>query len=144
MSAKEKHYRHEMLLLLDEFPALGRVPVFEKALGYIAGYGLRTLIIAQDRSQIIAHYGKNETIIPNCHIRVCFAPNELETAKWISDMTGVATVLAANAQISGKRAKTSIPLSNRDRGTNALGACAHPAGQGEVGGVGAALCTGLR
>lgn len=108
MSAKEKHYRHEMLLLLDEFPALGRVPVFEKALGYIAGYGLRTLIIAQDRSQIIAHYGKNETIIPNCHIRVCFAPNELETAKWISDMTGVATVLAANAQISGKRASAML------------------------------------
>jgi type IV secretion system protein VirD4 len=103
MSATEKQYRHEMLVLLDEFPALGRVPVFERALGYIAGYGLRTLIIAQDRSQIVAHYGKNETIIPNCHIRVCFAPNELETAKWISDMTGVATILKENANVSGKR-----------------------------------------
>ncbi len=104
MSAKEKHYRHELLLLLDEFPALGRVPVFEKALGYIAGYGLRTLIIAQDRSQIVTHYGKNETIIPNCHLRICFAPNELETAKWISEMTGVSTIIKESANISGKRA----------------------------------------
>lgn len=33
-------YKHRLLLLLDEFPALGRLDFFESALAFIAGYGL--------------------------------------------------------------------------------------------------------
>jgi type IV secretion system protein VirD4 len=33
-------YKHRLLLLLDEFPSLGRLDLFEKALGFIGGYGL--------------------------------------------------------------------------------------------------------
>jgi type IV secretion system protein VirD4 len=31
--------RHRLLLMLDEFPALGRLDFFESALAFMAGYG---------------------------------------------------------------------------------------------------------
>ena len=34
-------YRHRLLLLLDEFPSLGRLEFFQTALAFIAGYGLK-------------------------------------------------------------------------------------------------------
>ena len=33
--------RHQLLLMLDEFPALGRLDFFETALAFMAGYGVR-------------------------------------------------------------------------------------------------------
>jgi type IV secretion system protein VirD4 len=82
--------------------------IFEKALGYIAGYGMRALIITQDRSQLLAHYGKDESITANCHIRVAFAPNEPSTAKWISEILGRQTVVKESFQTSGKRSSISL------------------------------------
>jgi len=37
---ESKRRRHRLLLILDEFPALGRLDFFESALAFIAGYGL--------------------------------------------------------------------------------------------------------
>jgi type IV secretion system protein VirD4 len=34
-------YKHRLLLLLDEFPSLGKMDLFERALGFIGGYGLK-------------------------------------------------------------------------------------------------------
>src|SRR6202034_2391462 len=39
--------RHRLLLMLDEFPALGRLDFFESALAFMAGYGLKSFLIAQ-------------------------------------------------------------------------------------------------
>ncbi|TGV74456.1 conjugal transfer protein TraG, partial [Mesorhizobium sp. M00.F.Ca.ET.158.01.1.1] len=39
--------RHRLLLMLDEFPALGRLDFFESALAFMAGYGLKAFLIAQ-------------------------------------------------------------------------------------------------
>uniref|UniRef100_UPI0038F672F4 type IV secretory system conjugative DNA transfer family protein n=1 Tax=Streptomyces niveiscabiei TaxID=164115 RepID=UPI0038F672F4 len=33
--------RYRLLLMLDEFPALGRLDFFESALAFMAGYGLK-------------------------------------------------------------------------------------------------------
>ena len=43
--------KHQVLLVLDEFPALGHVAVLAKGVGYLAGYNLRFLTIAQSISQ---------------------------------------------------------------------------------------------
>src|ERR1700730_912467 len=40
-----KNRRHRVLLMLDEFPALGRLDFFESALAFIAGYGLKAFLI---------------------------------------------------------------------------------------------------
>ena len=38
--------KHPLLLLLDEFPALGRLDFFESALAFIAGYGIKAFLMA--------------------------------------------------------------------------------------------------
>lgn len=91
-------YKHKLLLLLDEFPALGRISELEKALGYIAGYGLRAFIIIQGLNQLFAPhmYGRNTSIIDNCHIRVFHTPNDAETPEYVSKMMGKKTITVRN------------------------------------------------
>ena len=86
------HYRHPLLLLLDEFPALGRLPFFSESIAYLAGYGIRCLLVTQDLSQHQGVYGKSESIVSNCSVRIAYTPNKPETAELLSLMTGQMTV----------------------------------------------------
>jgi type IV secretion system protein VirD4 len=95
--------RHKLLLMLDEFPALGRLDFFESALAYMAGYGLRAFLIAQSLNQIDRAYGPDHSILDNCHVRVAFATNDERTAKRISDALGTATELRAQSNYAGHR-----------------------------------------
>jgi type IV secretion system protein VirD4 len=61
-------YKHRLLLLLDEFPSLGKMDLFERALGFIGGYGIKGFIIAQGLPQLFKSYGKDESIRVGCHI----------------------------------------------------------------------------
>jgi type IV secretion system protein VirD4 len=99
-----KHYRHRLLLMLDEFTSLGKLDIFQEALAYMAGYGLKTFIIVQDIAQLQSHeaYGKDESITSNCHIRVAYAPNKYETARALSDMTGKTTLIQRKRSRSAK------------------------------------------
>ena len=101
--ASKSRYPHRLLLLLDEFPSLGKLDIFQEALAFIAGYGLKAVLIVQDVSQLFAAYGKDESIISNCHIRVAYAPNKIETAELLSKMAGQATVSHTQRQYSGNR-----------------------------------------
>jgi type IV secretion system protein VirD4 len=103
------NYVHPLLLMLDEFPTLGRLEVFAEALSLIAGYGLRACLIAQDLSQIHAAYGHDESITSNCNTRVAFAPNRIETARWISAMAGNTTVRHSHRTLSNGGASISEP-----------------------------------
>jgi type IV secretion system protein VirD4 len=95
--------RHKLLLMLDEFPALGRLDFFESALAFMAGYGLKSFLIAQSLNQIEKAYGPNNSILDNCHVRVCFATNDERTAKRVSDALGTATELRAMKNYAGHR-----------------------------------------
>ena len=83
--------RHHLLMMLDEFPALGRLDFFETSLAVMAGYGIRAFLIAQSLNQIEKAYGEHNSILDNCHVRVAFATNDERTAKRISDALGTAT-----------------------------------------------------
>ena len=61
-----KTRRQRVLLMLDEFPALGRLDFFEFALAFMAGYGLKSFLIAQSLNQIEKAYGQNNSILDNC------------------------------------------------------------------------------
>jgi type IV secretion system protein VirD4 len=91
------------LLMLDEFPALGRLDFFESALAFMAGYGLKSFLIAQSLNQIEKAYGQNNSILDNCHVRVSFATNDERTAKRVSDALGMATELRAMKNYAGSR-----------------------------------------
>jgi type IV secretion system protein VirD4 len=95
--------RRRLLLLLDEFPALGRLDFFETSLAFMAGYGVRAFLVAQSLHQIDRAYGHNHAILDNCHVRVAFAPNDERTAKRLSDALGTTTELRAQKNLSGKR-----------------------------------------
>ncbi|MBL8387852.1 MAG: conjugal transfer protein TraG [Hydrogenophaga sp.] len=95
--------RHKLLLMLDEFPALGRLDFFETALAFMAGYGIRSFLIAQSLNQIDKAYGQNHSILDNCHVRVTFATNDERTAKRISETLGTATELRAQRNYAGHR-----------------------------------------
>ncbi len=95
--------RHRLLLMLDEFPALGRLDFFESALAFMAGYGLKSFLIAQSLNQIEKAYGPNNSILDNCHVRVSFATNDERTAKRVSDALGTATEMKAMKNYAGHR-----------------------------------------
>ncbi|MCA7118138.1 MAG: type IV secretory system conjugative DNA transfer family protein, partial [Acidibrevibacterium sp.] len=101
LNAKGK--RHRLLLMLDEFPALGRLDFFESALAFMAGYGLKAFLIAQSLNQIEKAYGQNNSILDNCHVRVSFASNDERTAKRVSDALGTATEMRAMKNYAGHR-----------------------------------------
>ena len=98
-----RKHRHRLLLMLDEFPALGRLDFFESALAFMAGYGLKSFLIAQSLNQIEKAYGPNNSILDNCHVRVCFATNDERTARRVSDALGMATELRAMKNYAGHR-----------------------------------------
>ena len=95
--------RHRLLLMLDEFPALGRLDFFESQLAFMAGYGLKAFLIAQSLNQIEKAYGQNNAILDNCHVRVAFATNDERTAKRVSDALGTATEMRAMKNYAGHR-----------------------------------------
>jgi type IV secretion system protein VirD4 len=100
---ENKQRRHRLLLMLDEFPALGRLDFFESALAFMAGYGLKSFLIAQSLNQIEKAYGQNNSILDNCHVRVSFATNDERTAKRVSDALGMATEIRAMKNYAGSR-----------------------------------------
>ena len=98
-----KRRKHQLLMMLDEFPALGRLDFFETALAFMAGYGIRAYLIAQSLNQISKAYGENNAILDNCHVRIAFSSNDERTAKRISDALGTATELRAQRNYAGHR-----------------------------------------
>jgi type IV secretion system protein VirD4 len=98
-----KPNRHKLLLMLDEFPALGRLDFFETTLAFMAGYGIRAYLIAQSLNQIEEAYGADNAILDNCHVRITFSTNDERTAKRISDALGTATELRAQRNYAGHR-----------------------------------------
>ena len=93
-------YKHRLLLLLDEFPALGKLGIFEQAIAYFGGWNIKAYLICQDKAQLDAAYGKDESITSNCHVTVAYAPNKVETAKYLSDRLGVTTIIKEQESIS--------------------------------------------
>jgi type IV secretion system protein VirD4 len=101
-------HKHRLLLMLDEFPSYGKLDVFQEALAYIAGYGIKAYLIMQDIAQLWGAYGRDESLISNCHIRVAYAPNKIETAEWLSRMAGTTTIVKDDVSVSGKRHRPSL------------------------------------
>lgn len=89
---KDPSLKYLALLLLDEFPAMGRVDKYVKSIGYIAGYGLRSLMIAQSMSQLKERelYGEEgaRTLATNHMIQIMYAPREQQDAQEYSEVLG--------------------------------------------------------
>ncbi|WP_081080981.1 type IV secretory system conjugative DNA transfer family protein [Burkholderia territorii] len=82
--------RHQCLLLLDEFTAIGKIASVAKSISFMAGYNLRLLPIIQSTAQLAAVYGENDArnFLTNHAVRIIFAPNEQRDANDYSEMLG--------------------------------------------------------
>lgn len=100
------NYKHRLLMMLDEFPSLGKLEILQESLAFLAGYGIKVYLICQDTTQLRRRetgYGPEESITSNCHVQIAYQPNRLETAEYLSKMTGVTTVTKEKITTSGKR-----------------------------------------
>ena len=90
--------RHQVLLMLDEFPALGRIPVIAESTAFLPGYNVRTVVIVQSNSQLIEKYGVEgaKSIRKMLAARIVFPPKEFEDAEAVSRELGTYTVQQKN------------------------------------------------
>ena len=111
-------YKNRMLLMLDEFPSLGKLEKMQESLAFIAGYGMKAYLITQDMAQLFDKYGKDESISSNCHVNIFYAPLKTDTAQIMSDKAGNTTILEENKSVSGSGLKAS--------GSRSMNATARP------------------
>jgi len=104
MVRNHKGKTHELLLMLDEFPALGRMDALKTALTFMRGYGLRAFLICQELDQLYEIYGDKNPILGQCNIRIAYAPNTEATAKKISALAGETTVVKYSKSYSDSNA----------------------------------------
>lgn len=86
--------REQVLILLDETTAPGRIPVLAQAISYLPGYNVRLLLVIQAYSQLRDVYGPNQadTMMKSLAARVLYAPKDYAEANEISQELGNTTV----------------------------------------------------
>lgn len=83
-----------VLMVMDEFPTLGKMPQFEAGIAYFRGYHVRLFLIVQDTQQLKGIYEESgmNSFLSNSTYRITFAANNVETANLISQLIGNKTV----------------------------------------------------
>ena len=113
LPSQNKAIKHDCLLLMDEFAAIGKIPILSKGISYIAGYGLRLLPIIQSPSQLVEIYGKEaaNNFNTNHALNIVFPPkrSDIQAAKDISEWLGYQTVKGTS------KSQRSDLLFNRNR-----------------------------
>ncbi len=104
--------KYQLLMLLNEFTALGKIPIVSESMAYLPGYNVRILLVIQAPSQLREVYGPYaaETMLKSVAARIVFAPKDYPDAKEISDELGVTTVRARS------RSKPNAMAFNRQSG----------------------------
>jgi type IV secretion system protein VirD4 len=99
-----------VLFMMDEFAALGHLEIIETVWALVRGYGIQLMPVLQDMSQLRALYKERwETFIGNAGVVASFRPNDLTTAKWLSERGGERTVVAGSyntGQSQGQKGHT--------------------------------------
>jgi hypothetical protein len=89
---QDKTLKYQVCLMMDEFTAAGAINIINKSIQYIAGYNLRLMLIIQNKSQLLAAYGRENAdgIMGNVEATIIYTPaNSPSTdAKEYSDMLG--------------------------------------------------------
>jgi type IV secretion system protein VirD4 len=103
------------LFMLDEFAALGHMEIISTTWALVRGYGIQIMPVLQSLPQLQSPdlYGKEwETFVGMAGAIVNFTPNDMTTAKAISDRAGTATALiagssAGSSELAGGRSSNS-------------------------------------
>lgn len=83
-----------VLMILDEFPGLGRMKRIEDANSQIPGYGVKLVFVCQSLSQLKEVYKSNwETFMACCGIAIFAANQDEMTLKYLSQRLGQAEIV---------------------------------------------------
>jgi type IV secretion system protein VirD4 len=118
----------KVLILLDEFHMLGRMETVANVFTLAGGYNCRVLAVVQGLGWIDDVYGKQKRdgILSVCAHRIFFAANDLETARYVSEMCGektvesVSTTRNSSSRLGSSTKNTSMktwPLITKDQVT---------------------------
>lgn len=103
-AARGKKQRYPILMVLDEFYALGRLQFVAKAAGLLAGFGVKLWPIVQNLSQIMELYPDNwEVFLGNAGMWQVFAVNDQTTARYMSERLGEHIVWRKVRQFDGQK-----------------------------------------
>lgn len=83
---------HKLLMLLDEFPAIGKIEVLETAAGFVAGYGMKLMLINQSLDQLFQIYGEKNKFMGNCQLQIFYTSNDNGTGEYVSKAIGNETI----------------------------------------------------
>ncbi len=94
-------YGHRCLFLIDEFAALGRLDDLPRDIATMSGFGVDFALIVQGLDQLKDHYAEARgTILSNCAYKWFCNVNDLDSAKYLSDTLGKATVSTTSSSDS--------------------------------------------
>jgi type IV secretion system protein VirD4 len=98
--------RVPVLLMVDEFAQLGHLPIVERNLAIMRGYGVKLWVVLQDLSQLQELYPQRwESFLGNAGVLNSFAPQDVMTAEYLSKRTGQTTkaILAYSQSAGGQQ-----------------------------------------
>ncbi len=100
---------------LDEFGNLGQIYNFPTWMTTVRSAGMGFILAVQSLSQLKKLYDDEgmKIILEACNVKIALAKTTDEDAKWFSEQTGTATVLAANAGASRKRGAVLVDHGNQ-------------------------------
>jgi type IV secretion system protein VirD4 len=106
LPSQDSTIKYTCLLLMDEFTAMGKIPILSKGIGFIAGYLLRMVAIIQSPAQLVSTYGEAvaQTYQTNHALQIIYPPkiSETRTLEDISKWLGYQTVKS----LSSSKAKS--------------------------------------
>ena len=113
-----KELKHQCLLLMDEFAAMGKVDIIQKGVAYIAGYNIRLLTIFQNMSQLNQIYTKDgaRSLSTNFECQIIYPPRDQEDAKEYSEIIGYETFKSSSfSRNRGGMTNSSTSISDQKR-----------------------------
>ena len=97
----KRRYGHRCLFLIDEFAALGRLDDLPRDIATMSGLGVDFALVVQGLDQLKDHYGEaKSTILSNCAYKWFCNVNDLDSAKYLSDTLGKASVATTSTSDS--------------------------------------------
>lgn len=109
-----------VLLLLDEFPAIGRIDVLANALSMLRSKNVTILLIAQSISQLDAIYGRDgrNIMLENCDFQAVLRVNCADSQKYFSELAGTVPALLRSASCQYSRGKSHLKFSGYSESTS--------------------------
>jgi type IV secretion system protein VirD4 len=107
--------RPDTLIILDEFPQLGRMQTVETGVQLNAGYGIKFWVVVQNITQIKALYEDNWETFASAGVLTSFAPRDPTTSEYLAKIGGEKTIRVQGESTDEMGHKTtSLALQRRE------------------------------